>query len=384
MSRLDKPSSLQSHDSAARAERHPSEAASRLFALTSPVPGTIAETYLRGRGITGDLAYPALRFLANCYYRADDSIEPKPLPALIARVTDLNGRITGVHRTWLRADGGGKADLPEPRKALGELHGHGVRFGIPSVVLAAGEGIETMLSLRSVLPTFPCCGLVRRASCRPPPPRPQAVSTSLAITTRAGLMRGLGSRAGRCREADRLRAARAGAGKISTIDLKSARRCACSECSGSGAQFVPRRPLPFPVPRSRAARAPVRDRESSFASSPWLPASGEEGAPLGLLRVARKPEPRAEGNGGCPFIFRRGPHRVRFASRSKINAARRPPLRSGRGLKARGAAPARASGKSLAIQGRKGRPPQPSSTGDPHDPLKARSPSPARPPPPPA
>jgi hypothetical protein len=138
------------YDRAARAERHPSEAASRLFALTSPVPGTIAETYLRSRGITADFDYPALGFLANCYYRAEGSIEPKPLPALIARVTDLNGRITGVHRTWLHADGGGKADLPEPRKALGELRGHGVRFGTPSFVLAAGEGIETMLALRSV------------------------------------------------------------------------------------------------------------------------------------------------------------------------------------------------------------------------------------------
>jgi hypothetical protein len=137
------------------AARNPAKAAARLFALTSPVPGTIAETYLRSRGITADLDYPALGFLANCYYRAEDNPEPKPLPALIARVTDLNGRTMGVHRTWLRADGGGKADLPEPRKALGELHGHGVRFGIPSVVLAAGEGIETMLALRTVLAHLP-------------------------------------------------------------------------------------------------------------------------------------------------------------------------------------------------------------------------------------
>jgi hypothetical protein len=142
-------------DTAADAARNPAKAAAHLFALTSPVPGTIAETYLRGRGITADLGYPGLGFLANCYYRAKGSIEPKHLPALIARVTDLNGRITGVHRTWLRADGGGKADLPEPRKALGELRGHGVRFGIPSVVLAAGEGIETMLALRSVLAHLP-------------------------------------------------------------------------------------------------------------------------------------------------------------------------------------------------------------------------------------
>jgi hypothetical protein len=142
-------------DTAADAARNPAKAAARLFALTSPVPGTIAETYLRGRGMTADLDFPALGFLANCYYRAEGSSEPKPLPALIARVTALNGRITGVHRTWLRADGGGKADVPEPRKALGELHGHGVRFGIPSVVLAAGEGIETILALRSVLPRLP-------------------------------------------------------------------------------------------------------------------------------------------------------------------------------------------------------------------------------------
>jgi hypothetical protein len=35
------------------------------------------------------------------------------------------------------------------------LLGHGVRFGIASDVLAAGEGIETMLALKSVLPTMP-------------------------------------------------------------------------------------------------------------------------------------------------------------------------------------------------------------------------------------
>jgi hypothetical protein len=143
------------YDRAAGAARNPAKAAARLFALTSPVPGTIAESYLRSRGITCDLDDPALGFLANCYYRAEDSNEPKPLPALIARVTDFDGRTTGVHRTWLRADGDGKADVPEPRKALGELRGHGVRFGTPSVVLAAGEGIETMLALRSVLWRLP-------------------------------------------------------------------------------------------------------------------------------------------------------------------------------------------------------------------------------------
>ena len=35
---------------------------------------------------------------------------------------------------------------------MGHLLGHGVRFGVVTDVLAAGEGIETMLSVRSALP----------------------------------------------------------------------------------------------------------------------------------------------------------------------------------------------------------------------------------------
>jgi hypothetical protein len=38
---------------------------------------------------------------------------------------------------------------------MGHLLGHGVRFGLADDVMAAGEGIETMLSLRCVLPTLP-------------------------------------------------------------------------------------------------------------------------------------------------------------------------------------------------------------------------------------
>ena len=35
---------------------------------------------------------------------------------------------------------------------MGHLLGHGVRFGVAHDVMAAGEGIETMLSLRSIMP----------------------------------------------------------------------------------------------------------------------------------------------------------------------------------------------------------------------------------------
>ena len=69
-------------------------------------------------------------------------------------------RITGVHRTWLDPEGFdrvrlGKAPIDTPRRAMGDLLGNAVRFGVADDVLAAGEGIETMLSLRCVLPTMP-------------------------------------------------------------------------------------------------------------------------------------------------------------------------------------------------------------------------------------
>lgn len=130
-------------------------AARRLFAGSRPVVGTLAETYLRGRGLTMRLAPGPLRFHPACYHRGDDGVLTT-WPALIAAVTDLSGRITGVQRTWLARDGSAKAPLATPRRAMGGLLGHGVRFGLPVDVLAAGEGIETILALRSALPGLPC------------------------------------------------------------------------------------------------------------------------------------------------------------------------------------------------------------------------------------
>ncbi|MBE7200761.1 MAG: toprim domain-containing protein, partial [Parafilimonas terrae] len=57
---------------------------------------------------------------------------------------------------WLAADGRGKADLRNPRRALGNQLGHGVRFpGKESDLLVAGEGVETILSVQRVMPAVP-------------------------------------------------------------------------------------------------------------------------------------------------------------------------------------------------------------------------------------
>jgi hypothetical protein len=132
-----------------------SEAARRLFAMSQPIAGTVAEAYLRKRGITALHGAGSLRFHPRCYYRPDEHSPTETWPAMIASVTDLDGRITGAHRTWLSPDGDGKAPIDTPRRAMGDLLGHAVRFGVAHDVIAAGEGIETILSLRCVLPHMP-------------------------------------------------------------------------------------------------------------------------------------------------------------------------------------------------------------------------------------
>src|SRR5260370_864248 len=79
----------------------------------------------------------------------------EPGRAMIARVRDLDGKTTGVHRPWLDPSGRDKAPIDTPRRAMGELLGNAVRFGAVGEVMAAGEGIETMLSLRCIVPAMP-------------------------------------------------------------------------------------------------------------------------------------------------------------------------------------------------------------------------------------
>ena len=120
--------------------------------MSQPIAGTVVETYLRGRGITNLDGIDSLRSHLRCYYRPEADAPIETWPAMIAAVTDLRGHITGAHRTWLHPSGRDKAPVDTPRRAMGHLLGHAVRFGPASDVMAAGEGIETMLSPRCVMP----------------------------------------------------------------------------------------------------------------------------------------------------------------------------------------------------------------------------------------
>ena len=133
-------------------------AAKRLFAASKPLLCTLGETYLHQRKILTLRATDPLRFHSQCYYRPskDDAQGTRTAwPALIASVTDLLGQQTGVHRTWLDPDALTKAPVASPRRAMGNILGHAIRFGMAGDVMIAGEGIETMLSLREVMPDMP-------------------------------------------------------------------------------------------------------------------------------------------------------------------------------------------------------------------------------------
>lgn len=111
-----------------------------LWMEAQPIGCTPADAYLRSRGITCPL--PAtLRFHPACWHR-----EAKlGLPAMLALVEGGSG--FAVHRTWLRADGTGKAAVEPAKAMLGAVAGGAVRLSGGVTRLVVGEGIESCLSL---------------------------------------------------------------------------------------------------------------------------------------------------------------------------------------------------------------------------------------------
>ena len=130
--------------------------ARKLFAAGKPVLGTLAATYLQGRGITR--LGPALRYHPRVFLRRgeDDADPPRRAPALLAKITDNRGQVTGCARFYLDPSTGGLAEIESPKRILGQLHGHAIRFwsGTTRCDLIVGEGLENTLSVGTALPEF--------------------------------------------------------------------------------------------------------------------------------------------------------------------------------------------------------------------------------------
>lgn len=128
---------------AAAESRRRQGAALRLAECSRPAAGTLADTYLIGRGLPGLAGSPALRFRADTPHP-----EGGKLPALVALVTAEDGRTVGVHRTFLAPDGNGKARVTPDRASLGPIWGAAIRLADATAegAVVIGEGIETAAS----------------------------------------------------------------------------------------------------------------------------------------------------------------------------------------------------------------------------------------------
>ena len=162
-----------------------------------PVPCRPPDHRHAGRSLSArprhhrSLRLAGLRFHPSVYYREMDERRAKPGRRCSPPSPTLTGTSPASSAPGSIPHLPEKAPIADPRKALGHLLGNGVHFGVASDVVAAGEGIETMLALKSVLPT-PADD--RRAFGQPPRrPRPLppyfAASMSHATTTRPAALR---------------------------------------------------------------------------------------------------------------------------------------------------------------------------------------------------
>lgn len=121
-----------------------SQQAYSVWSESAPVDGTIAEIYLRQRGITCRLP-DTLRFQPDCWHPS-----AKRLPAMLALVEGGEG--FAIHRTYLQTDGLAKSQVAPSKAMLGAISGGSVRLTTATGPVVVAEGIETALSL--------ACGLL--------------------------------------------------------------------------------------------------------------------------------------------------------------------------------------------------------------------------------
>jgi hypothetical protein len=131
-------------------EHRQHQKAAWLWSQRRPIKGTLAEKYLRGRGITCPLP-PTLAFLPPrkgehhpamvAAFALPDEIEPG--------VLGEPRNVEAVHLTLLRSDGSGKADIEHPKRFVGSPGNLPIVLSPPNdlLALAITEGIEDALTI---------------------------------------------------------------------------------------------------------------------------------------------------------------------------------------------------------------------------------------------
>lgn len=132
----------------------------------------IQETWIGSMALTEESAFPVRRW----FYKRQLGVVRGPLPcirfhpsleyfdegkvthtgpAMVAMLTDINGRTCGLHRTWLTNEGE-KAAVSSPRRLTAAVSTHPINGSAVKLdeavgpVLSVGEGIESSLAARAI------------------------------------------------------------------------------------------------------------------------------------------------------------------------------------------------------------------------------------------
>ncbi len=112
-----------------------------IWHASQPAENTLAQDYLRGRGIT--VPIPASVRYHPGLKHADTGLD---LPCLVAAACDVDRKITAIQRIFLTHDGR-RAPLNRPKMALGALRGSAVRLAPTVDRVWLTEGIEDGLAV---------------------------------------------------------------------------------------------------------------------------------------------------------------------------------------------------------------------------------------------
>lgn len=154
----------QRRQQAAEATERRIQAGRRVWAAAVPASGTLAEVYLRERGIRMRLP-DTVRFGRLDYYDQETGkVLHHGVPALICALQDGDGSVVGVQRIYLSTDGKAKLAVPKPKLSLGIIMGSAFRpaghdiGAATSAIICEGPEDGLTLAQELVLPVLVACG----------------------------------------------------------------------------------------------------------------------------------------------------------------------------------------------------------------------------------
>jgi putative DNA primase/helicase len=146
-----------------------------IWTESSDPRGTIVEIYLNARGLALPVEVSCIRYHPRCPRGSHR------LPALVAEMRNaITNEFVGVHRTFLRPDGSGKAGVEPQRMALGCLAGAVIKISANEDVargIGICEGIEDAIAVHNAgwRPVW-CCVSASNLNSFPPLPGVDAVT----------------------------------------------------------------------------------------------------------------------------------------------------------------------------------------------------------------